>query len=130
MRQALALGLIGLFIAACLIVAAVALGPPPTGLMAEHDKILHASAFWALMLLGAAAFPRCGAIAPVIGLLLGGVGIELAQALPIIHRDADIADVLADACGIVLGWTSVMAIYLFWRLFRSLVRPKEAICDD
>lgn len=110
MRPSVNLALIGLFGAACVVVAALALGPPPTGLADGQDKVLHFTAFLFLTLLGGAAFYQTTVLAPAAGLLVGGVCIELAQGLSFINRSPSMADFVADAAavtlGVVLVWTA------------------------
>lgn len=87
------------------LVVGVSLAPLLDGrqVVANLDKLQHAAAFALLMAwfstLAAAA--RRPAIA--VGLLLLGIGIELAQGASSWRR-AEPLDVLADAVGIGLGW--------------------------
>jgi VanZ family protein len=68
------------------------------------DKIQHAAAFATLGILGRFAYPRVSALRLVAGLSVFGALIEIAQSLPIVHRDSDPLDWIADtvACAIVL----------------------------
>lgn len=81
------------------------------------DKAEHFSAFYVLTGIGAAAYPR----RPLwlVGALLSTFGavIELVQALPIVHRDCDFWDWVADTCGIL----AVIAPTLLpaWRAWRA-----------
>jgi VanZ family protein len=65
------------------------------------DKAEHFTAFFGLMLLSVVAFPRAslwrlGAILSVAGAL-----VELIQATPLVNRDGDIKDWVADTIGIL-----------------------------
>jgi hypothetical protein len=65
------------------------------------DKANHFAAFYALGVLGAAAYPRSS---PLIlgGWLIGfGALIELIQALPSVDRDANLHDWLSDILGVL-----------------------------
>ncbi len=71
------------------------------------DKLDHVAAFFTITFLGRAAYPRLG-----VPLLLGamvafGGLIELTQAIPFIHRDAEwndwFADILATLIGLALS---------------------------
>ena len=75
------------------------------------DKIQHIAAFITLSLLGAWAFPGLSLIQLLLRLSLFGAFIELAQAIPVLHRDSDPLDWIADtiACIIVLG------VIAWWR---------------
>ena len=69
------------------------------------DKAEHFLAFYVLTFLAAAAFPRKKFL--LLGILLSAFGglIEAVQALPIVHRDCDFWDWVADtvAIGAVLA---------------------------
>ena len=73
------------------------------------DKAQHALGFAGLTLLGLPAFP-CQARQLLLGLVLYGAGIEVAQHLTG-WRYGDPADWLADCLGIGLGW-------LLWRAWQ------------
>jgi hypothetical protein len=79
-----------------------------------NENLQHMAAFGALMVSGGAIarrpLPRAMLAA---GLLLLGGAIEPLQALPSIHRDADIVDWMADAAGVGLGWVLLVT---FWAL--------------
>lgn len=70
------------------------------------DKIVHASLFaiFGLLWIRASRSSRF-----TIAVLVGGVALaavtELGQALPIVSRDADLLDFLADLFGLVVGVT-------------------------
>jgi VanZ family protein len=76
------------------------------------DKAKHFAAFFTLGLLAALAFPRRTLV--VIGAALSafGAAIELVQALPIVHRDCDIHDWIADtlAVALVLAFVAVARV--------------------
>jgi VanZ family protein len=72
------------------------------------DKLNHMIAFFTITFLGRAAYPRFKVI-PLFGLIAGfGALIEISQAIPIIHRDAELADwfadILATVVALVLAW--------------------------
>ncbi|MGE4241086.1 VanZ family protein [Ramlibacter sp.] len=82
---------------------------PTTG----WDKANHLLAFGTLAVLGLASWPE--RVRAVAAALVGyGVLIELLQALTP-HRSGDWVDVVADSCGIVVGW-------LAWTAWKSLRR--------
>lgn len=72
------------------------------------DKLDHMTAFFVITFLARAAYPHV----PVVRLfvMLAGFGgfIELSQALPFIHRDAEwndwFADITAIVVGLILAW--------------------------
>jgi VanZ family protein len=68
------------------------------------DKIQHIVAFLTLGALGAWAFPRLATLSLLVRLSIFGAFIEIIQAIPMLHRDSDVLDWLADtiACAVVL----------------------------
>jgi VanZ family protein len=99
----------GLFWVAALLAFVMALLPHPPHIPGEpNDKIQHVTAFATLGLLGAWAYPVAKAVKLLLWLSLFGATIELFQAIPVLHRDSDILDWLADtlACGVVLALVS------------------------
>lgn len=60
------------------------------------DKLMHMAAFATLGALAAYAFRGVGAARLFLGLTAFGALIELVQAIPILHRDSDIIDLLVD----------------------------------
>jgi VanZ family protein len=94
-----------LFWAAALFSLVMALLPHPPDIPGHpSDKIQHVAAFATLALLGTWAFPRTALIRLLAGLSLFGAAIEVLQAIPILHRDSDVLDWLADtiAAGSIL----------------------------
>ena len=77
----------------------------PASAMAEvnvSDKLLHFAAFAALSVIAVIAWgPRRPLL---LGSLLSGFGalIEVLQGLPLFHRDASVADWVADTAAVVL----------------------------
>ena len=105
-----------LFWAAALFALVMALLPHPPEVPGEpSDKIQHAVAFATLGLLGAFAYPRLSTVRLILGLSMFGAFIEVAQAIPVLHRDSDPLDWLTDtiACAVVLV------------LLRMCLRPKR-----
>ncbi len=95
----------------------LALRPLGTGVWPENwfngaDKLLHLAFFTLLWCCGDRA-----RLTPAwllgLGLLLFGVGIELAQGFFTTTRDASSADVLADGAGLLLG--AVLTRWASWR---------------
>jgi hypothetical protein len=102
------------FFAALLFTFYSAVIPPKQALqLVPWDKAEHFVAFYGLTGLAAAAFPKRHLI--VIALLLSGFGalIEFVQGLPVVHRDRDIWDWVADTIAIVAA-LSPMAL-VWWR---------------
>jgi hypothetical protein len=93
----------GLFFAAALFTLVMALLPRPPQLPGHpSDKIQHIVAFATLAALGAWAFPRLRPLSLVVGLSLFGAAIEIAQAIPALHRDSDILDWAADTIAVIV----------------------------
>lgn len=94
-----------LFWAAALFALVMALLPhPPDIPAAPSDKVQHIIAFAALALLIAWAYPARSAWRLLAFLSLFGALIELLQAIPLLHRDSDPIDWVADtaAAGAIL----------------------------
>ena len=94
-----------LFWAAALFAFVMAVLPHPPRLPLEPgDKVQHVIAFATLALLGTWAYSRTPTIKILVRLSLFGAFIELCQAIPMLHRDSDVMDWLADtlAAGLVL----------------------------
>lgn len=65
------------------------------------DKAEHFTAFYLLMVLAAAAFPRRPLWAIALALSLLGAAIEVIQGMPFVARDSDFWDWFADTLAIV-----------------------------
>lgn len=77
------------------------------------DKAEHFIAFYALTGLGVAAFPR-GRLWVIAAMLSGfGAFIEFVQGLPIVHRDRDFWDWVADTIAIVAALSPMLLVW--WR---------------
>jgi VanZ family protein len=96
-----------------------ALWPDPSSdRVFKSDKVLHMVAFATLAVLAAFSFPRTKIIKLVIWLSIFGALIELLQGLPIIGRDADAMDWLADTAAVVV----VLSIFHLARGFLTRAR--------
>ena len=94
-----------LFWAAALFALIMALLPHPPDIPGHpSDKIQHVVAFSTLGLLGTFAYPRGSVLKLIVGLSLFGAFIEVVQAIPMLHRDSDPLDWVADtvACALVV----------------------------
>ena len=88
------------FWAALAVVVAMALLPGnDTPAFPWSDKVNHFTAFAVLTALARFAYPGRRGWTILAAMLGVGVGIELLQALPVIARDAEIGDVVADLSG-------------------------------
>jgi VanZ family protein len=85
---------------------------PPELPGAPSDKIQHIMAFIVLAGLGAAAYRHARLITIAAGLSAFGASIEFLQALPMLHRDSDIHDWIADTAASAV----VLLIIWLWRL--------------
>jgi VanZ family protein len=101
-----------LFWAAAMFALLMALIPHPPALPGNpSDKIQHALAFATLGLLGAFAYPRLSTPRLIVALSLFGAFIEVAQAIPVLHRDSDVWDWAADTVAVIV----VLLLVRFWR---------------
>jgi hypothetical protein len=88
--------------------------PPQKALqLVPWDKAEHFLAFYALTGLGVAGFPRRNLF--VLAALLSAFGafIEFVQGLPIVHRDRDFWDWLADTVAIAMALAPMILVW--WR---------------
>ena len=93
----------------------MALLPKPPELPGEPgDKIQHMIAFFTLGALAAAGWRNRKIVVLFAGLAAFGAAIEIFQAIPALHRDAEILDWLADmlAAAAALGLTRLV---IRWR---------------
>ncbi len=77
------------------------------------DKANHFIAFYVLTGLGAAAFPRRPLWQVAAALSLYGALIECVQAIPLVNRDADVWDWVADT--LAIGATLLPLVLVPWR---------------
>lgn len=64
------------------------------------DKAEHFVGFYILAALGAFAFPRLKAVWLAAGLIALGGAIEIVQGLPMVGRDSDVKDWIADTIAV------------------------------
>jgi hypothetical protein len=98
-----------LFWAAAIFSFVMGVWPHGVAVRGVSDKVEHVAAFATLGLLAAFAYPRIPAWQLILRLSLFGASIEVVQAIPVLHRDSELLDWVADtlACGLVLlaiGW--------------------------
>ncbi len=109
----------GAFFAALAFTFYSAVIPPSRALqLVPWDKAEHFIAFYVLTGLAAAAFPLANLL--LIAALLSGFGamIEIVQGMPIVHRDMDFWDWVADTLAIIAALAPMLLVW--WRgLFRS-----------
>lgn len=79
--------------------AALAPGGDTQGVI-PWDKARHFVVFYGLAFLAMLALPKSRFWKIGVALLGFGIAIELLQGLPIVGRDADMFDVVADLCGV------------------------------
>ncbi len=79
------------------------------------DKASHFLAFYSLTLLGVAAFPRQRPFVIGGALSVFGALIEVVQATPLVHRDADWRDWVTDTIAIVAVLAPMALVR--WRSF-------------
>ncbi len=88
-------------VAVVYVLATMPLPVEPT--LGAGDKANHIAAFLTLTMLGRAAYPGQPRWKLALGLVLFGALIELTQAIPMLHRDANLADWIADSLAIAVG---------------------------
>jgi VanZ family protein len=85
--------------------------PPRVPIDRFGDKFEHMLAFAVLAALVQLAYPAASRLRLALWLSLFGAGIEVAQAIPFLHRDSDLRDWLADTAVLapVLGIPALLA---------------------
>ena len=95
------------FVAAMLLSFVMATLPQPPALPGDpSDKLIHILAFAVLGILCSAGFPDRSIAKLFIGLTCLGALIELVQAIPVLNRDSDLADLVADMAAAYVGLIS------------------------
>ena len=97
--------------AACFAFVMAVLPHPPRLPVEPNDKIQHITAFATLALLGSFAYPRTSLVKLLVSLSLFGALIEVVQAIPMLHRDSDIFDWIADTAAVAV----VLLAVDWWR---------------
>jgi VanZ family protein len=97
------------------------------------DKINHMAAFFTITFLARAAYPRIPVFRLFVMMAAFGAVIELSQALPFIHRDAEwadwFADLIATLLGLIIAWPfAILADRR--RSRRSVAEQRAAQADD
>lgn len=99
----------------------MALLPKPPGLLSGTlgDKFEHIVAFATLAISASLAFPTCPPLRMMERLVFAGAAIEVLQSIPVLNRECDAFDWLADSIAVVIVVTGFAA----WRAYR---RPARA----
>lgn len=125
-RRAALTGARALFIGALIFTIVEALLPAKRAVsLFPWDKATHFSAFYILFLLAAAAFPAARLAVVAIFLSAVGAAIEIAQALPAVHRDGDFFDWVADTVGVCAGLAPVLLAR--WRIWNSTAKARDPV---
>jgi hypothetical protein len=113
------------FLAALVFTFYSAVIPPHQALqLAPWDKAEHFMAFYALTGLAVAAFPKRNLFGIAVLLSSFGALIEVVQGLPMVHRDRDFWDWVADTIAII---SALAPMLLVW--WRGLVRSGQKNTD-
>jgi VanZ family protein len=106
-------------------VVALALIPLQPLVIGLSDKAQHVAAFFALTVLGYAAWGRQSWTVLFIALVVFGASIEAIQSTHWIGREADMLDMAADCAGVLLALAGMFfAERLLWSGQRACRRPK------
>jgi len=80
--------------------------------LSAWDKLNHMIAFFTITFLARAAYPRVPVFRLFLMMASFGAFIELSQAIPVIHRDAEwddwFADMIATLVALIVAWPFVM----------------------
>ena len=97
--------------AACFAFIMAVLPHPPQIPGEPNDKVQHVIAFATLAALGTFAYFAAPITRLLIGLSLFGALIEVVQAIPMLHRDSDVMDWIADTTAVLV----VVLLIRWWR---------------
>lgn len=99
------------FFIALVVTFVMAVIPHPPPLPGQPgDKLLHILAFATLAVLGTLGWPCRPIMRLFFGLVLFGALIEVVQAIPALHRDSDLMDLLADAVAALIAGVATRAV--------------------
>jgi hypothetical protein len=113
------------FVSALLFTFYSAVIPPHQAVqLVPWDKAEHFIAFYALTGLAAAAFPRRNLFLIAASLSAFGALIEFVQGLPIVHRDRDVWDWVADTIAICAALAPMLLVW--WRREGRALAQKKA----
>jgi VanZ family protein len=109
------------FWAACAFAFVMAVLPHPP-IIPGHpsDKLQHIFAFLVLAILGWLAYPEVKKRELLLGLMAFGALIEMVQAIPVLHRDSDPFDWIADTAASL----TVFVIIAVWGFARTRGRSR------
>jgi VanZ family protein len=102
------------FWAAALFAFVMAVLPHPPSVEVS-DKLQHMAAFFVITVLGCAAYPRFGRFKLALALIAFGGMIEIVQMIPMVGRDSQLSDWIADVLAVLIA----LACYSLVRRFRS-----------
>lgn len=103
-----------------LVMASLPHPPPIPG--QPSDKILHMLAFATLGVLGATGFHGQSVARLFLALTAFGALIELVQAIPILNRDSELADLLADMAAALIALALTRGL-MVWCIPRDASAP-------
>src|SRR4051812_17941864 len=93
-----------LFWTAAVFAFVMAVVPHPPHITGElNDKAQHMIAFATLGLLGSWAYTAARPVKLLAWLSLFGAAIEIVQAIPMLHRDSDVLDWIADTIAVAVA---------------------------
>jgi len=98
-----------ILLAALVFAVTMALLPHPPKVPIDSDKYQHMLAFGTLTILSVLAFPQTPLLRIGERLSFLGAMIEVVQSIPVLHRDCDITDWVADTA-VIIGVLVVVAI--------------------
>ena len=96
--------------------------PPPIPGQ-PSDKLLHMLAFATLGTLAAAGFPGQSVARLFLALTVFGAAIELAQAVRMLNRDSELADLLADMTAALVALIGTRMLLAWYASCKTSQRP-------
>ena len=74
------------------------------------DKLEHMAAFFVIAVLGCMAYPNFSRVKLALALVAFGGLIELVQEIPMLHRDSELSDWLADIFAVAIAMACVWLV--------------------
>jgi VanZ family protein len=86
---------------------------PSSPSLEVSDKLQHMAAFFVIAILGCAAYPRFGRLKLALALIAFGGLIEIVQMIPLLGRDSQLSDWVADIIAVLIALSCYALVQRF-----------------